>query len=171
MKHSKLPHIDLRDHYQFVTFRTKDSVTDYLQKIYGLEIENSKKQMLIDEYLDRSENGAYLYGDKINIVKETVMVKNSDWYEVEAMAVMPNHVHLLFRQKESLGKIMKYIKAKSAIELNKVLDSDGQFWAKDYYDRAIRNEAHFDTVYRYIQLNPIKSGLSDARKRVYLKYK
>jgi len=171
MKHSKLPHIDLNEYYQFITFRTKKSLDTYLQKIYGYEIENRKRQMLIDEYLDRSENGAYLYGDKIETVKEVIWAKNNEWYEMTALAIMPNHIHLLLKQKESIGKIMKYIKAKSAIELNKMLGFEGQFWANDYYDRAIRNEAHFSTVYEYILNNPLKAGLRDAEKRVYSKFK
>ena len=48
-------------------------------------------------------------------------------YEVDAIAIMPNHVHLLIKQKEDLAKIMKYIKAKSAIELNKSLGKSEKF--------------------------------------------
>jgi len=170
MKHCKLPHIDLEEYYQFVTFRTYHSLDDYLEKMYNLTIDNRKKQMLADEYLDRSSKGAYLNGECIDKVKEIILAKDGQWYEITALAVMPNHIHCMFKQLESLGKIMKYIKAKTAIELNRTLGMRGQFWADDYYDRAIRDEVHFATVYRYILHNPLKAGLDDADRRVYSRY-
>ncbi len=170
MKRTKLPHIDLEEHYQFITFRTYDSLDGYLEKIYASEQENSKKQMLADDHLDSSTQGAYLFDKKIDIFKNTLLKRDNDLYELIAFAIMPNHIHLLLKQKKSLVSIIKYIKGKSAIELNKALGRNGQFWARDYYDRAIRNEAHFSTVYAYILNNPLKANLTDAKERVYGKY-
>ena len=70
---------------------------------------------------------------------------------------MPNHIHILFKQKISLPKIIKYLKAKSAVELNKNLKKDNSFWAKDYYDKVIRDSNHFEVVYNYIKYNGIES--------------
>ena len=170
MKHRKLPHVDMDHHYQFITFRTLESLDTYLAKIYDLDMPNSKKQMIVDLHLDSSTQGAYLYGEQIDIFKSVVLGRDGILYDLLAMAVMPNHVHLLLKQIESLSKIIKYIKAKSAIDLNKALNRNGQFWAKDYYDRVIRNETHFETVYRYILDNPIKAHLPDAERRIYSVY-
>ena len=41
----------------------------------------------------------------------------------------------------------------------------GSFWAKNYYDKGIRDQAHFECVYRYIENNPLK--LSDGDLRFY----
>ena len=111
-----------------------------------------------------------MFDNKIEIFKQTLLKRDNDLYELIAFAIMPNHIHLLLKQKVSLVNIVKYIKGKSAIELNKTLGRNGQFWARDYYDRAIRNEAHFSTVYRYILNNPLKANLTDAKERVYGKY-
>ena len=170
MKYSKLPHIDLNEHYQFITFRTNDSLDGYLQKIYNTEQENSKKQLAIDAYLDLSSEGAYLFDAQIAIFKQVILERNHTLYDLVAYSVMPNHVHILLKQKASLTKIIKYIKGKSAIELNRSLDRNGQFWARDYYDRAIRNEEHFATVYKYILNNPLKANLVDAGERIYSVY-
>ena len=35
-------------------------------------------------------------------------------------------------------------------------------WAKDYFDRFIRNQKHFDTNKHYIEMNPVAAGLCDA---------
>jgi REP element-mobilizing transposase RayT len=65
---------------------------------------------------------------------------------------------------------MKYIKAKSAIKLNKNLHKKGQFWLGGYFDKLIRDAKHYDLVYEYILNNPIKANLQDAKERVYSKY-
>ncbi len=170
MKHRKLPHIDIPQHYQFVTFRTHDSLDAYLQKLYDLPMDNPKKQLAADEYLDRSAQGAYLYGECIEAFYEVLAAKEGMLYETIACAVMPNHVHLLWRQIEPLPEAVKYIKAASAVRLNRMLEKTGRFWAREYYDRALRNDAHFETVYRYVVNNPLKAGLTDAEARVYALY-
>ena len=126
--HLKLPHINLNEYYQFITFRTNDSIDSFVSKIQeNHHLSNKNKQYQIDKYLDCSSNGAYLFDEKIDIFKSIVLQKNNIMYEVDAIAIMPNHVHLLIKQKEDLAKIMKYIKAKSAIELNKSLGKTGSF--------------------------------------------
>jgi hypothetical protein len=35
----------------------------------------------------------------------------------------------------------------------------GAFWQDDYFDRYIRDEAHYRRVVRYIENNPVKAGL------------
>jgi len=169
MKHGKLPHANLQDHYQFITFRTLDSLDLFLSKIAQEKISNRKKQLLIDQHLDSSSKGAYLWGEAIDIFRDAVL-RDDKGYEIVAMAIMPNHIHLLIKQKTNLSDIVKHIKGKSAIDLNRNLRKSGQFWSKDYYDRAIRNEEHFEQVYRYILNNPIKAALPDAPRRVYSIY-
>ena len=40
--------------------------------------------------------------------------------------------------------------------INELLNKKGSFWAKNYYDKGIRDQRHFDCVYRYIENNPSK---------------
>jgi REP element-mobilizing transposase RayT len=35
----------------------------------------------------------------------------------------------------------------------------GGFWARDYFDRYIRDDAHLAAVVRYVETNPVKAGL------------
>ncbi len=166
-KHIKLPHIDLIGYCQFITFRTNDSLDSYLQKIYNSTLPNPKKQFILDNHLDNSNKGAYLYDNKIDIFKKVIFEKNGNLYQLISYAIMPNHIHILLEQKSSLTKIMKYIKGKSAIELNKALGKKGKFWASDYYDRVIRNVNHLNVVYEYILDNPTKANLDDRDERVF----
>ena len=169
--HSKLPHINLNEYYQFITFRTNDSIDSFVSKIQeNHNFTNKNKQYQIDKYLDYSSNGAYLIDEKIDIFKDIVLQRDNIMYEVDAIEIMPNHVHLLIKQKDDLSKTMKYIKAKSTIELNKSLRRSGKFWQSDYFDKVIRDEKLYSLVYEYILNNPVKVGVEDAKRRVYSKY-
>ena len=45
--------------------------------------------------------------------------------------------------------------------INLAVGRCGAVWAKDYFDRAIRNQNHFHRAVAYIHLNPVKAGLVD----------
>jgi REP element-mobilizing transposase RayT len=167
-RHNKLPHISLKGHYQFVTFRTHESVDAYIKKIQNSSEIEKIKQYKIDSYLDTSKKGAYFYDEIIDIMMDVILEEDENLYDMEIVAIMPNHIHLLFRQNAQMPEIMKYLRAKSAIEINRHLKREGKFWAEGYFDKLIRDERHFETVYNYIKNNPLKAGLKD--ERVFSKY-
>ena len=101
-------------------------------------------------------------------MRDVIFEKNNLLYELELVCIMPNHVHLLLKQKDDISKIMKFIKAKSSIELNKSLSRNGAFWAEGYYDKAIRDQNHYDGVFEYIVNNPLKANLKE--QRVFSRY-
>ncbi len=170
MKKSFLPHINMIDYYQFITFRTFESVDDFVLKIRKKDISNQKKEFEIDTYLDVSNKGAYLNGDILDYLKNYFLAKNNIFYELVCFCIMPNHIHMLFKQKENLAKIMHYIKGSTAHKINKILNKKGKFWEDNYYDRIIRNEKHFGIVYKYIKNNSLKAGLKDFENRFYSVY-
>ena len=154
-------------YYQFVTFRTYDSLDYYIQKISNLDIDNSKKQYLIDKNLDKSNNGAYFYGDILKLTKEIILSKDGNLFDLVSFVIMPNHIHLLFKEKIKLNEAIKILKGGLSYKINKMLSKKGTFFAKSYYDKIVRDQNQFDLVYSYIQNNPIKSGLSDYKDRYY----
>jgi len=166
-KHSNLPHINLKEHYQFVTFRTKESTDMYLKKLYGSGEPEKLKQYKVDAYLDTSNQGAYLNDEVISEIKKYFLDYDGKIYKLVALVVMPNHIHILFQQKDELKNIMRILKGGSAHIVNKLLDRKGQVWTSDYFDKLIRNEAHFMLVYEYIKYNAFKAGLTDANARFY----
>jgi len=166
-KKRNLPHIDMIGYYQFVTFRTHDSIDDFLKRISQENISTSIKQYKADEYLDKSQKGAYLNGEVLQWLKEFLISKDKILYDLVAFSIMPNHLHLLFKQKEELAKTIKIIKGSSAIEINKMLHHKGTLWEKGYFDKGIRDQKHFDTVYHYIANNALKANLVDAKERFY----
>ena len=83
---------------------------------------------------------------------------------------MPNHVHVLIQQAEGakLGKIVRGWKGGSARLVNQALKREGPFWARDYFDRVIRDDDHFWSSLNYIHRNPVRAGLVKKSTRVEL---
>jgi REP element-mobilizing transposase RayT len=79
---------------------------------------------------------------------------------------MPNHVHLLIEQVEGfpLGAVVRSWKSFTAKAINERLGRTGAVWARDYFDRFIRNEAHFCHAAAYVEDNPVKAGLVARRE-------
>ena len=160
-QHNRLPHFDIKHNYQFITFRTQDSLDDYLRKLTQQNLANSKRQLIIDKYLDQSENGAYLNDDILVLLSDFIKAKNTVLYEFIAFCIMPNHVHLLIKPLDKLPDIMQKLKGGSAKLINEMMEQKGTFWAADYYDKLIKDEKHFSAVYHYIKNNPAR--LSEAK--------
>jgi REP element-mobilizing transposase RayT len=171
-KYKRLNHHNDIGQYQFITFRTKDSIDPYIKGIYSQEkLTTAKKEYLIDQYQDNSSTGAYLYGEAIGIFRDVLFSYEAKGdYSLESFAIMPNHIHVLLRQDSSLSDITKSIKASSSFKINRHLNRSGALWSKYYFDTAIRDEKHFDVVCEYVLNNPIKAGLRDSHSRVWSKY-
>lgn len=162
-KFNNLPHVDMIGYYQFVTFRTFDSIDEFLKKLNDEKIDTKTKQYKIDRYLDNSQKGCYLNGEVLEYLKEFFLSYDGKLYDIVSFCIMSNHVHLLFKQKEELPKIMKILKGSSSNFINKLLNRNSSFWESGYFDKVIRNEKHLMTTYDYIKNNPLKVGLGFDR--------
>ena len=77
-----------------------------------------------------------------------------------AWVVMPDHVHWLFELKQqTLGDVVRRIKSRSTLTINRRRQSTGRVWQPGYYDRAVRVEDDIRTMARYIAANPLRAGL------------
>src|SRR5205814_593617 len=82
-------------------------------------------------------------------------------FEVHAFVVMPNHVHLLVTPLADVSRIMQSLKRFTARECNRILGATGSpFWQNESYDRLVRDDAEFQGIVRYIEVNPVKAGLA-----------
>ncbi|MEA3405822.1 MAG: transposase [Pseudomonadota bacterium] len=161
-------HFSELDSFQFVTFRTQESIEDYQQRLnLPSNLSTSHKQSLIDNYCDKSLLGRYLNNEVLHELMHIFHSLEPDFYNLIAVSIMPNHVHLLFQQKQPTAKIMQKLKGSSALVINKKLKRQGHFWEKCYFDKTIRNQKHFDVTYQYIKNNAIKAGLKDADQRFW----
>ena len=154
-----LPHFNSEDVVQSVTFRLADSLP--LEAKLRLQ-EAARPESLRNAFLDRGWGACWLKDDRVAaLVEQALLIFDGARYRLHAWTVMPNHVHamLSIAPGNPLGPIVSSWKRFTARESNILLGRTGAFWQTEYWDRFIRNEAHFAATERYIDLNPVKAGL------------
>jgi putative transposase len=95
------------------------------------------------------------------IVLDHVKAGHGRFYDLAAVSVMPDHVHVIFKPREGFtpSRIMKGIKGASARLLNLQRNTTGRVWEEESWDRILRDAAEFDEKLQYVYDNPVKAGL------------
>jgi len=94
------------------------------------------------------------------LVKEMKQAHDEGLASSLAWVIMPDHCHWLFElNRGSLANLMRRVKSRSAIVVNKVLRSEGRFWQAGYHDAAIRHDDDLKKFARYVVANPLRAGL------------
>ncbi len=172
-----LPHRDEPELTQFVTFHLADSFPASLRSEWEHlaqveDIQEQRKQ--IDAYLDKSRGECHLRRPEIGKLVEDNFRQYSEQgsasqnrvpdaparYELRAWAIMPNHVHVLFKVGVvSMAEIVGAWKKHTGRLANRLLGKRGAFWADDYFDVFMRDAEHERKTIRYIECNPAKAKL------------
>jgi putative transposase len=154
----------------------KSKIADKPQKIIDIE---EKYFLQYDDLLDHPTFGDRFLDEPqcAEIIIDILNEYDDKFYQLDAYCIMPNHVHLLIdtslqldpdgfvpKDYQYLKDIMRRIKSKSAVYINRSRRRNGQLWEEESYDRYIRNMAHFQYVENYIVQNPIKAGLGTSAK-------
>jgi REP element-mobilizing transposase RayT len=101
------------------------------------------------------------------IVLDVFLHGNGKWFELLALVVMPDHVHVALNPladmdgQFSLAEILQTIKSTSSHRINKELGHRGTVWQQESFDRALRREEHLAGKIEYMLLNPVRAGLVD----------
>ena len=164
-----LPHFDGGELAQFITFRLHDSLPKEVLIHWKEELKlqasvetQSLMRKRIEVYLDQGHGSCYLRDRKVaERVQQALLFHDRVKYRLSAWIIMPNHAHLLCTplSGHSLADIMHSIKSFTANEANKLLNREGRFWQKEYFDRYIRNARQFGRTVIYIENNPVKANL------------
>lgn len=162
-----IPHFDQEGFTQFITFRLADSVPQkvldkWRSQLADGEITDTDLRRRTEYYLDQNYGEGSLSKPAIgNLVQEALLKWDGERYRLIAWVIMPNHVHLLLQPLAGLtvSKILHSMKSFTSHEANKLLKRTGHFWAKEYYDRYIRDSRHFASTIAYIENNPVKARL------------
>ena len=168
-----IPHFDVPNMIQSITFRLHDSVPAHViaqwkeevEMDHGYPSDEKRKADLrnrIRKYEDAGYGACYLQkNDVAKIVQDALLFYDGERYHLLEWCIMPNHVHVLIGLNEnySLSSIVHSWKSFTAKKANAALGRSGIFWAADYFDRFIRNDKHLATVRAYIRNNPVKSRL------------
>ena len=179
----RLPHWQQGECACFVTWRLADSLpTQKLKELeedrdewkkehpepWSEETESEFHRLFsnrIGEWLDEGAGECLLReSDVAGIVRDALEHFNGERYLLHAAVVMPNHVHVLFSPlgDNALPDIVQSWKSFTAKEINGVKGREGKVWQSEYFDRLIRNEAHFERTVEYILDNPKKAGLREG---------
>lgn len=112
----------------------------------------------LERWLDEGA-GCCLFRDfeQRKILEEVMMRFQGERVEHHAWVIMPNHVHLLFKPMDSLGKLIQAWKSVSAKRIGQ-----RSIWQRNYRDTLIRDYDHFANALRYIRRNPVKAGLREG---------
>jgi REP element-mobilizing transposase RayT len=179
------PHFDGEEVPQHVSFHLFDSLPQSVLAQWREELRTRPRKegdlecrMQIEAFLDSGYGACFLKDPRLaSIVENALLYFDGQRYTLHAWCVMPNHVHTLFAPALGfkMSEIVHSWKSFTAHECNKVLRRSGQFWAREPFDRYIRNQRHFLNALTYIEDNPVKAGLcnkpedwrwSSARRRL-----
>jgi REP element-mobilizing transposase RayT len=165
-----LPHFDGGDVPQFVTFRLYDSLPAQRLEEWRADLRHLTKDRAdrayrrrVEEYLDRGSGSCCLEQPRVGaLVQAALLFFDGRRYRLHAWVVMPNHVHALFTPlgESRLGSILHSWKSYTGSEANRMLGREGDFWQREYFDRYIRDDRHYDQSVEYIEDNPVKAKLS-----------
>ncbi len=117
-----------------------------------------------DDVLDRGHGSSILkHPTCADIAAKALLHGDPERYVLQAWCVMPNHVHVLLatNAQYDLGGVVRLWKSYTAARINALLGRRGAVWARDYFDRFIRDERHFESNKRHIEMNPVAAGLCD----------
>jgi REP element-mobilizing transposase RayT len=197
-----LPHYYLADAVYFVTFCLPGAlprvrVIDLSEK--RAEIEGKHKRELsrpaesnaavesyeyeierLDTILEKANVGIRWLSDPrlADLVYGAAMFRDGRDYELVALTIMPNHVHIVFGVGEHgmfehegqidnlsykpVSKIIGSLKRHTAREANDLLGRRGAFWQDESYDHVVRSGKELEAIVRYVINNPVKAGLAKS---------
>lgn len=180
----KLPHWQQGNNpAYFITFRLRDSIPIKIAR----QIETQRKHWThehpkpwdastaleyhktfstrIDKLLDENYGDCILQKEDIRRpLIETLRGQDQKHYLLHNWVIMPNHVHILatIPSATNLGAVIGTWKRLSAIRINRISNTSGSIWQKNYFDRIIRDWDHFQRVAKYIRKNPRNAKLGSA---------
>jgi len=95
------------------------------------------------------------------IVLNHIKQSHRRFYQLAAVAVMPDHVHLVLRPlaEYALSRIMKGIKGVSSHLINQARGTTGSLWQDESWDRIVRDPEQFEEKLHYMWENPFKAEL------------
>lgn len=112
----------------------------------------------------RCRKGLQLQAEDRSIVLQSFHHWNGKRIDLDAVVVMPDHVHALLRITDgsSLSAITHSIKSYSANQINQRNGRSGPLWQDESFDHIVRDAVSWQEKFDYIRNNPVKAGLVKA---------
>jgi REP element-mobilizing transposase RayT len=185
---NRLPHWQQEGAVYFVTFRLADAVPYRLltqwesereawlrvhPQPWSAKIEREYHERFsgaIERWLDAGHGSCvFRRQDCAEVLANALRYFDGKRLRVISSVIMPNHVHALFIQNADWPseKLLRSWKSFSSRKINSLLQRGGGLWQRDYFDRLVRDEKHFENCVRYIRKNPTKAHLRETEYVLY----
>ena len=108
-------------------------------------------------------NGSDNYAGRMNsaLQKTTDSVVGSNSFDRSHSKPYPRgRINSALHEHWSLSRVVKTLKARSALSINAYSGHSGSLWQRAYYDRAARKDEDIREIARYIIANPLRAGLA-----------
>jgi putative transposase len=155
-----LPHFDVKGIVQHVVLCTKDALSQHVVEALS-ECDPTQRRRMADETLDRSRDGN-LFCDATCAAafEEQLLHFDGERYDVLAWCIMPNHIHVVMCMlgSETLGQVVRSWKVLTTSAINRHFATTGPVFAKDYFDRFMRNGSQTERTLFYVENNPVAAG-------------
>lgn len=105
-------------------------------------------------------------GDYYSFTK--LLTESLEQFKVKMFAycLMPNHFHMLVEpdKGEDLSKFMQWLTTCHVRRYHQHYGTSGHVWQGRYKSFIVQNDVHLLTVARYVEGNPVRSGLVKSAK-------
>jgi len=152
---NQIYHIYNRSVAQLPIFRNKKEYKIYLSLIEYYKFANPPLRFSFFSRLEKDKKSALI---------KSLYKSNNNLVNIYAFCLMPNHYHLLLKQKKDKG-IMNYIRLiqnSYAHYINVKTKRCGSVFQSPFKAKRIESDEQFLHVARYIHLNPLTTYLIDA---------
>ena len=158
----RLPHWEAGAVPQATNFRLADSLPRAVLEARPAGETPIHRRQRYEASLDAGHGEGVLARPDIGaLIQGALLHFHGSRYDLHAWCVMPNHVHVLCSPAPqiALSGLVHSWKSFTAKAINTRLRRTGALWAGEYFDRVIRDDAHFAAAASYIEDNPVKAGL------------
>lgn len=178
-----VPHVESHLLKQHVCFRLADSLPAEVVEAMWAELKTTPPSLRSPEmerrvmaYLDAGHGSCVLREPVLaELVQDAFIHFHGLRYTLYAWCVMPNHVHVLFQPVVgwTMSRIVSTWKSYTGRRISEWRKEVGLVpggpgalkrggpgvWQREYFDRYIRDAAHYANTVDYIHENPVKAGL------------
>ena len=117
----------------------------------------------VQYYLSAGAGECILREDRFaQVVWNSLWFRDNEEYYLHAVAIMPNHVHVIVEPADGimLSNVTRNWKSYTAHEINKLRATPGKkVWLSESYDHIIHNEDEYRNQVNYVVRNPVSAGL------------
>src|SRR3989344_3471256 len=120
--------------------------TDYERFKFLLYICNNSKSIVVRDYKNST------FEEKFNLQKGNTLV------DIGAYCLMPNHFHLLLKEKidNGISLFMQKLTTSYTMYFNTINKRSGSLFQGTFKAKHIEEDKYLEYLYAYIHLNPIK---------------